>query len=440
MEQEDNEPVRRNLPNRRGGVRLIGEIISVGTELLLGQIVNTNSAYISQRLAELGIDVYFQSCVGDNSLRLQSVLRYALSRSDMVIVTGGLGPTDDDLTVSAVAGVLSRRLVCSEEALSDIERFFRRTGRQPPETNLKQAMVVEGCSVIRNGVGTAPGQIIEDDGKVIVLLPGVPREMSWMMENRVIPYLEARGHAGNDIICSRVLRVAGISESALVAEISDILGNQANPTIAPLAQDGLVDLRITAKADNRTQADQMLSEVAREIHSRLGGLVYGEGREQLPKVVGRLLAESGRTLALAESCTGGLLGKLMTDNPGSSRYFQGGVVTYSNESKMKLLGVTECTLARYGAVSRQTATAMALGVRALFNTSVSVSVTGLAGPGGGTASKPVGLVFVAVACDKSVSVGRFMLNGDREQVRRRTSVAALNLLRKVLLASSTQAG
>ena len=195
---------------------MIAEIVSVGTELLLGQIVNTNSTYISQRLAELGIDVYFQSCVGDNLLRLQSVVLQALSRSDIVIVTGGLGPTDDDLTVSAVAGVLNRELVFSQEVLADIERYFSKTGRQAPETNVKQAYVIEDCNIIRNKIGTAPGQIVEDSGKVIVLLPGVPREMTWMMETSVIPYLKEKRLAGSEVISSRVVRVVGIGESALV--------------------------------------------------------------------------------------------------------------------------------------------------------------------------------------------------------------------------------
>jgi nicotinamide-nucleotide amidase len=419
---------------------LIAEIVSVGTELLLGQIVNTNSTYISQRLAELGIDVYFQSCVGDNLLRLQSVVLQALSRSDIVIVTGGLGPTDDDLTVSAVAGVLNRELVFSQEVLADIERYFSKTGRQAPETNVKQAYVIEDCNIIRNKIGTAPGQIVEDSGKVIVLLPGVPREMTWMMETSVIPYLKEKRLAGSEVISSRVVRVVGIGESALVEELDDIMSTQTNPTIAPIAHDGLIDLRITAKAPDQVSADRMLSDVARKLEGRLGELIYGYDNDRLAEVVGHLLAERRLSLALAESCTGGLLGQLITSIPGSSEYFLGGVVAYSNESKMKLLGVRDQVLASYGAVSRQTAIAMASGVRNLFDASVAVSVTGLAGPGGGTATKPVGLVFIAVICNSLVAVGKFLFNGDRDQVRHRTAVAALNLLRKSLLASGTAKG
>ncbi len=419
---------------------MIAEIVSVGTELLLGQIVNTNSTYISQRLAELGIDVYFQSCVGDNLLRLQSVVLQALSRSDIVIVTGGLGPTDDDLTVSAVAGVLNRELVFSQEVLADIGRYFSKTGRQAPETNVKQAYVIEDCNIIRNKIGTAPGQIVEDSGKVIVLLPGVPREMTWMMETSVIPYLKEKRLAGSEVISSRVVRVVGIGESALVEELDDIMSTQTNPTIAPIAHDGLIDLRITAKAPDQVSADRMLSDVARKLEGRLGELIYGYDNDRLAEVVGHLLAERRLSLALAESCTGGLLGQLITSIPGSSEYFLGGVVAYSNESKMKLLGVRDQVLASYGAVSRQTAIAMASGVRNLFDASVAVSVTGLAGPGGGTATKPVGLVFIAVICNSLVAVGKFLFNGDRDQVRHRTAVAALNLLRKSLLASGTAKG
>lgn len=419
---------------------MIAEIVSVGTELLLGQIVNTNSTYISQRLAELGIDVYFQSCVGDNLLRLQSVVLQALSRSDIVIVTGGLGPTDDDLTVSAVAGVLNRELVFSQEVLADIGRYFSKTGRQAPETNVKQAYVIEDCNIIRNKIGTAPGQIVEDSGKVIVLLPGVPREMTWMMETSVIPYLKEKRLAGSEVISSRVVRVVGIGESALVEELDDIMSTQTNPTIAPIAHDGLIDLRITAKAPDQVSADRMLSDVARKLEGRLGELIYGYDNDRLAEVVGHLLAERRLSLALAESCTGGLLGQLITSIPGSSEYFLGGVVAYSNESKMKLLGVRDQVLASYGAVSRQTAIAMASGVRNLFDASVAVSVTGLAGPGGGTATKPVGLVFIAVICNSLVAVGKFLFNGDRDQVRHRTAVAALNLLRKSLLVSGTAKG
>lgn len=419
---------------------MVGEIISVGTELLLGQIVNTNSAYISQKLAELGIDVYFQSCVGDNSGRLGYVLRQALSRSDLVILTGGLGPTDDDLTVSTVAEVLGRKLICSATVLSDIEQYFSRIGRRPSENNKKQAMVIEGCRVIRNAIGTAPGQIVEDGGKIVVLLPGVPDEMKRMMETGVVPYLKEVGGASQSTIRSKVLRFVGIGESLLASQIEDLLAGQSNPTIAPLAQDGLVDLRITAKAPDVATAEQMISEVAREIRTRFGALVYGEDGEQLAQVVGRLLVERGFSLATAESCTGGLIGKLITDVPGSSRYFQGGVVAYSNESKSKLLGVPSQILSQYGAVSRQTAAAMAIGVKRLFGSSVAVSVTGLAGPDGGTASKPVGLVFIAVISDRSLSVGRFIFNGNREQVRRKTAITALNLLRMALMDGSSAVG
>lgn len=416
---------------------MVAEIIAVGTELLLGQIVDTNSVYISRKLAEIGVEVYFKSCVGDNRRRFEAVLRLALSRSDLVIVTGGLGPTEDDITASSVASVLGRQLVCSEAVASDIERYFARTGRKPAANNLKQAMVMADSIVIRNEVGTAPGQIVKDRDKTVVLLPGVPLEMTWMMETSVIPHLKAEGLAGDQVISSRVLRVAGIGESSLVSEIADILDCQTNPTIAPLAVDGLVDLRITAKASGEALALEMIDSIAATIRDRMGVLVYGEDGEGLAAVVGSLLAERGLTVALAESCTGGLLGKMMTDVQGSSRYFLGGVVTYSNESKAKLLRVPDEVLREHGAVSRQTAVAMSLGVRELMGSSVSVSVTGVAGPGGGSAMKPVGLVYVAVACNSALSVARFMFSGNREQVRRRTSVAALNLLRRVLLPEST---
>ncbi len=409
--------------------------MAVGTELLLGQIVDTNSAYLSRRLAELGVDVYFKSCVGDNVRRVESTLQLALSRSDLVVVTGGLGPTDDDVTVAAVAEVIGRKLVYSAQVDSDIAEYFRKSGRQPTDNNRKQAMVIEGCTIIRNQVGTAPGQIVEDAGKTIVLVPGVPREMTWMMENTVIPYLRQKAQSAEGaVIRSRILRTAGIGESALVAEIEDILSSQTNPTIAPYASDGLVDLRITAKAPDDETARQMIDGVAEGVRSRLGGLIYSENDETLAEVVGRLLSAKAETIALAESCTGGLLGKLITDVPGSSQYFLGGTVTYSNESKTKLLGVQSEILERHGAVSRQCAAAMALGVKRLFGSSVSVSVTGLAGPGGGTATKPVGLVYAAVVRNGLLSTARLLLNGNRDQIRSRACVAILNLLRRVLAA------
>ncbi|HXF82166.1 MAG TPA: competence/damage-inducible protein A [bacterium] len=407
------------------------EIISVGTELLLGQIVDTNAAYLAQELADLGIDVYFKQTVGDNIARVQDAVRLALSRADVVLITGGLGPTEDDLTVEAVAGVVGDDLVRNEEVADHVRRFFESRGRVPPESVYKQALVPRRARIIPNRRGTAPGIHLETDGRMIFIMPGVPYEMRGMMTDYVVPYLRER--AGGERIGSLVLRVTGEGESAVEARIKDLIHGTA-PTIAPYAKLGEVHLRITAKGPPEDVAAQLARGEAL-VRERLGDLVYGVNDQTLEEVVGGLLTGRGRTLAVAESCTGGLLAQRITSVPGSSAYFLEGIVAYSNRSKIARLGVAPELLDRHGAVSGEVAEAMAAGARQRAEADLALAITGIAGPSGGTPDKPVGLVYIALAHAGGVSHRRLMLGPEagRAGIRHLAAQAALNLLRLHLL-------
>lgn len=407
------------------------EIISVGTELLLGQIVDTNAAYMAQELAGLGIDVYFKQTVGDNTRRVQEAVHLALSRADAVLITGGLGPTEDDLTVEAVAAVVGDDLVPSREVADHVRGFFESRGRVPPDSVYKQALVPRRGRIIPNRRGTAPGIHLEPDGRMIFIMPGVPYEMHGMMTEYVIPYLRARGEGVT--IRSVVLRVTGEGESAVEARIKDLIHGTA-PTIAPYAKLGEVHLRITAKGP----ADEARAQVARGetlVRERLGELVYGTDEQTLEQVVGGLLAARGLTLAVAESCTGGLLAQRITAVPGSSAYFLEGAVTYSNETKIARLDVPAALIESHGAVSAEVAEAMAAGIRARAGAGIGLSITGIAGPSGGTPEKPVGLVFIALADAGGIARRRLTLGaeGGRSGIRHLAAQAALNLLRLHLL-------
>lgn len=407
------------------------EIISVGTELLLGQIVDTNAAYLGQELADLGVDVYFKQTVGDNAQRVQDAVRLALGRADAILMTGGLGPTEDDLTVEAVAAAVGDELVRNEEVAAHVRRFFESRGRVPPESVYKQAFVPRTARIIPNYRGTAPGIHLEPQGRMIFIMPGVPYEMQGMMSGYVIPYL--RGRTEGVVIGSVVLRVTGEGESAVEARIKDLIRG-TTPTIAPYAKLGEVHLRITAKGP----ADEVRAQLARgeaQVRERLGELVYGVDEESLEAVVGVLLASRGLTLSVAESCTGGLLAQRITNVPGSSAYFREGVVTYSNLAKSERLDVAPALLEQHGAVSADVAEAMAAGIRTRAGTDLGVSITGVAGPSGGTTEKPVGLVFIGLAHAGGVLHRRLTLGPEagRTGIRHLAAQAALNLLRLHLL-------
>jgi nicotinamide-nucleotide amidase len=414
------------------------ELLSVGTELLLGQIVDTNAAYLAGKLSELGVNVYHKTTVGDNAQRLAAALLICLGRSDVVLATGGLGPTKDDITAAAVAQVMGVHLTEDEATSEKIRSFAQQRGIKlldRPSTPLgagllKQAFVPEGAQVVPNPVGTAPGFILTRDSNTVIALPGVSAEMKPMAEQTVLPYLASRAgeEGGASVILSRVLRLAGLGESQAEAELADLIERQTNPTIAPYVKSYEVQLRVTASAPNRAEAQALIAPVEAEIRRRLGDHLYGADEETLEAITGGLLRAARLTLAVAESCTGGLIGHRITNVPGSSGYFLAGVTTYSNESKVKLLGVRGETLAAHGAVSPETAGEMAEGVRRATGADVGLSSTGIAGPTGGTPSKPVGLVYLGRSDGSQTVTEELRLRGDRLMIKERAAQAALFLL------------
>jgi nicotinamide-nucleotide amidase len=410
--------------------RMQVELLSVGTELLLGQIVDTNAAYLAGKLSELGVNVYHKTTVGDNAERLAAALRICLGRSDVVLATGGLGPTKDDITAAVVAQVMGVRLAEDEATSEKIRSFARQRGIKLLDSLLKQAFVPEGAQVVPNPVGTAPGFVVTRDSKTVIALPGVPIEMKAMAGRTVLPYLAGRAEkeGGRSVIVSRVIRLAGIGESQAEAELADLIEQQTNPTIAPYAKTYEVHLRVTARAPNRTEAEALIAPVEAEIRRRLGDHVYGADDETLEAIIGGRLRSAGLTLAVAESCTGGLIGHRITNVPGSSDYFLAGLTTYSNESKVKLIHVSEETLAAHGAVSAETAAAMAEGVRRATGADIGLSSTGIAGPTGGTPTKPVGLVYLGRSDESGTVTEELRLRGDRLMIKERAAHLALFLL------------
>ena len=403
------------------------EIISVGTELLLGQIVDTNAAYLAQRLAEIGIDVYFKQTVGDNSPRVEEAVRLAISRADVILITGGLGPTEDDLTVAAVAAALGLDLVRDEAVVDHIRRFFETRGRTPLGNVYKQALIPRGARAIPNERGTAPGIHLEDRDRMFFLMPGVPYEMKGMMEHYVLPALRHR--MGSTVIRSRVLRITGEGESAVEERIKDLL-QQTEPTIAPYAKLGEVHLRLTAKGPPE-QVDAALARGEAQLRERLGDLIYGVDDQTLEDVVAKVLTTRHLTLGVAESCTGGMISSRLTNIPGSSAYFLEGVVAYSNEAKVRDVGVDPTVITTHGAVSAEVAEAMAGAIRRRCGAAVGLSVTGIAGPTGGTPDKPVGLVYLALDDARGTMHRRLTFGAEagREGIRVLAAQAALNLLR-----------
>ena len=408
-----------------------GELIFVGTELLLGQIVNTNAVYLGENLASLGVDLYHSSVVGDNLDRIKGTIQTALDRSDLILITGGLGPTFDDITREGIAATIGRELVYDAQVMAEIEEHFKRVDHPILPIHRRQAYVfLSGCQVAPNPIGSAPGLIVEADGKWIIAMPGVPREMKRMCEDSIFPWIAKR--AGDVVIRSRVLKVCGMGESTVANALHEIVESLTNPTIAFLARPNEVSVRITAKASDSDEACEMLSTVADRIREKLGENIFSESDQTMEQVVGSLLLERNSTLAVAESCTGGLISDRITDVSGSSKYFQGGVLAYSNQVKVGLLGVSEEDLERHGAVSSPVAIQMAEGVKNLVKADYGIGVTGIAGPTGGTPEKPVGLVYMAVASPHNAYSRESRFSGDRAIIKRRASQMALDMLRREL--------
>lgn len=405
------------------------ELISVGTELLLGQILNTNAQFLSRRLSLIGVDVYHQITVGDNPQRLEDALAEAFARSELVILTGGLGPTADDLTKETVAAYFGLEMREDPQSRADLEAWFSKSGREMTPNNLKQAAFPVGSHILPNARGTAPGCIVEKDGKIAAVLPGPPYEMSQMYEKYVEPFLKQRCLAG---IHSRVLRLFGIGESSCEYQLRDLM-QSANPTVAPYAGFGEVTLRLTVKCENDEDPGSWLDPLEQEIRSRVGQYVYAVGEEKLQAVVARLLCEKEKTLAVAESLTGGMICAQLVECPGVSAALLEGCVAYSNEAKMRTLGVREETLRAHGAVSQQTALEMAEGIRRHAGADFGLATTGIAGPGGATAEKPVGLVYIACAWQGGQTAMELRLRGDRERIRTLAALNALHLLRRQLI-------
>ncbi len=395
----------------------------------MGQTVNTNAAFLSQELNELGINVLFHITVGDNPHRLDKMLNNALENSDMIITTGGLGPTQDDLTKEIIAKALGRKLHLHRPTYGKLESFFKRLNREMTNNNIKQAYLPDNSIILENNAGTAPGFIIEEREKVIISLPGPPKEMKSIYFDSVKPYLQRKSEY---TIKSKLLKFVGIGESSLENVLVDLISNQTNPTLATYAKDGELTLRITAKGNSHEEIDSLINPIVKEVESRLKEYIYSYRGEVLEEVVVNMLLSKNLTLSLAESCTGGLLSSKLTSVSGVSKVFDRGIVTYSNTSKSEELGVRESTLRTYGAVSKETAMEMALGIKRASGTDISLSITGVAGPTGGSPEKPVGLIYIGIATDSSSYVKKLNLTGDRNKIRNYTTIAALNLIRKTI--------
>ncbi|MBI4314086.1 MAG: competence/damage-inducible protein A, partial [Candidatus Omnitrophica bacterium] len=407
------------------------ELIAVGTELLLGFTLNTNAAFLSRKLAELGVDCYHHVTVGDNPVRLKETLVGALKRSDCVITCGGLGPTVDDITLATIAKTLERPLVLDQDILTQIRGRFQRLGIPMPQSNLRQAYVPRGAIILPNRIGTAPGFILPLRKKILIALPGPPRELEPIFITQVLPWLEKRA-SPEAVLISRTLKLTGITESEVDEKVSDLLKLKGETTVGIYAHPGQVDLRITAKHKTKAGAGHNIRRIEQEIRKRMGALVYGADDDTLEEIAGKLLGRQRKTLSVAESCTGGLVGHRITQIPGSSAYFVGGAVSYADAVKSGFLGVPPGLLRKQGAVSEEVAKAMAQGIQKLARASVGLAITGIAGPAGGSKEKPVGLIYIALSNGKQVLCRRYTLTGDRSTIKWKASQSALDLLRLYL--------
>lgn len=412
------------------------ELISVGTEILLGNIVNTNAAWLAGQCAALGLSCYYQSVVGDNQERLRETLKTALERSDAVILSGGLGPTTDDLTKETAAEAMEMPLVEDPRSLERIEEYFRARGLEMTENNKKQALVPAGAVVLDNDNGTAPGLILEKGEKRVILLPGPPNELIPMFEERVRPYLQ-RLEPG--ILYSRTVKICGMGESKVASIVQDLIDSQTNPTIAPYAKTGEVHLRVTARAQAEKEAKNLVKPMVKELEKRFGKDIYTTREDvALEQAVVDLLLNRQLTVCTIESCTGGMLAARLINVPGVSETFRAGFITYSNKAKRKVAGVKKKTLRKYGAVSPQTAGEMARGAAKTSHADVTVSVTGIAGPDGGSREKPVGLVYIGCHIGDRTTVQEYRFVGNRGKIRESAVSAALTLLRRCILEAESE--
>lgn len=408
------------------------EVISVGTELLLGNILNTNAQFLAERCALLGLSMYNQVVVGDNKERLKEAVATALDRSDIVILTGGLGPTEDDLTKETCAEAMGFELTEDGHTRQRIEEYFKNSiYKEIPDNNWKQAVVPAGAIVLDNDNGTAPGLIMEKDTKRAILLPGPPNEMIPLFKEQVEPYLQK---LRPELIVSKMIKICGMGESQVEDKLLDLIDRQTNPTIATYAKTGEVHVRVTASAPTTEVADRLIRPVVKEIKKRMGMFVYSTKEDEtLEMAVVRLLKKYELTVATAESCTGGLVAGRLVNVPGASDVFKEGFVTYSNKAKRKHLEVSKNTLKKYGAVSKETAKEMAIGGAFATDSDLCVAVTGLAGPDGGTEEKPVGLVYMACCLGDKVTVEKYQFKGNRSKIREQSVVRALDLVRRTVL-------
>ena len=410
---------------------MIVELISVGTEILLGNIVNTNAAYLSEKCAGLGLSCYYQDVVGDNEERLFETIKTALSRADILLLSGGLGPTQDDLTKEVAAKAFGRKLYLHEESKASIQKFFEKRGLEITDNNWKQAMMPEDCIVVDNPNGTAPGVIMEQDGKHVILMPGPPNEMIPMFEKSIMPYLSKLQSC---VIFSQTVKVCGVGESKAETMVQDLIDEQSNPTIATYAKTGEVHLRVTARAEDEKAARKLVKPIIKELKGRFGNHVYTTDDEvTLEKAVVDLLLANKLTVSTVESCTGGLVAARLINVPGVSEVFKSGYITYSNKAKRRLLGIKKSTLLKHGAVSEEIAREMAKGAALVSKSDVTVSITGIAGPDGGSEEKPVGLVYIGCNVCGRTTVKECHFSGNRTKIRENTVSSALSLMRECIL-------
>jgi nicotinamide-nucleotide amidase len=404
------------------------ELLAVGTELLLGDILNSNSQYLAKKMAESGFNLHFQTVVGDNEARILECLKIAFKRSDMVITTGGLGPTDDDITKETCAKFFNKNLILDQQSLEKIQKIFSQRNIQMPEINKKQAYFIEDSKILENNFGSAIGCYLENEGKHLVILPGPPSEMIPMFEEQVASYLKS---LQNEIFFSNYINIFGIGESSVNEVVKDLL-TQSNPTLAPYAKDSYVKLRITAAASSENTAQVEINKMKKEIYSRLGNYIFSEGDQSLEEVVQEKLEKNKYTISTAESCSGGLLAAKLVNLPGISNTFIEGIIAYSNSAKVRTLGIPEDIIIKYGAVSKETAKYMARNVALINNTDIGISTTGIAGPGNDSTGKPVGLVYIGLYIRGKEYYQELNLFGTRNKIREMTTLYALDYLRKNL--------
>lgn len=412
-------------------------IISTGTELMLGSTMDSNSVFLSEQLAAAGVKVIGKSTVGDSAEYIRAAFENGVNMADIVISSGGMGPTSDDLTKEVACAVMGSEMIVFDEEVKRLEDFFRRRKRSMPECNLKQAMFPREAKILKNSRGTAPGMYLKKDGKVVILLPGPPREMQNMFSNEVEPLLKQDFPAVNQA-ARKTIKVLGPGESQVEEILGELMHAVDGYSLALLAQDGEVHIKITAEGKELLDSQEILADVLKQIEEKMGKSIFGYDDDSLEAMVGDLISRQGKTLALAESCTAGLLAKMITDIPGSSRYFWGAVASYSNDAKMKLLGVRDATLREFGAVSSETAAEMVRGIIEKSGVELGLAITGIAGPDGGSEEKPAGLVYIALADAGSCWVKEMRFVGGRDAVRILAAKTALDLLRRYLLYGGLQ--